>query len=476
MACTVLIAFRACRFFGSAMRLWNCYVKYGIIIKVQIHFWKGAVRMELLKHWKVHVFALCIVIIAELIGVHSFGLVVFLPLLYALIMGGILSYPSFGIMNEKMMDVAGKVMPVIMLLLIVKIGLGIGPNLHMLLNSGWALIMQELGHFFGTIVFGLPMALLLKMGREAIGACYSIDREPNVAIIAEKYGIFSPEGRGVMGMYICGTLFGALWISILSGVIARTGIFHPYALAMGGGIGSASMMAASIGSLVAVFPEEAQRIQAYAGAANLMTTILGIYFALFISLPVTVKVYEMVTGDKRSIHVAETVQEENAVADSVPKAAEKQPFGEMMRDAVIILLIGGIFGALGNCIGFDGTVGESVFSSIIFIVLSIIGIVLAHIPGLNKLPVVFWVSIVAIIVSIPGFPGQEWVVAETNKFSVLASTTPILAYAGLSLGKDIPAFKRLSWRIVPVALMVATGSFLGATIMAEIVLHLEGIF
>ena len=176
-------------------------------------------------------------------------------------MGGILSYPSLGVMNEKMMDVAGKVMPIAMLVLIVKIGLGIGPNLHMLLNSGWALIMQELGHFFGTIIFGLPMALALKMGREAIGACYSIDREPNVAIIAEKYGIFSPEGRGVMGMYICGTLFGALWISILSGIIARMGIFHPYALAMGGGIGSASMMAASIGSLVAVFPEEAQRIQ-----------------------------------------------------------------------------------------------------------------------------------------------------------------------------------------------------------------------
>ena len=30
-----------------------------------------------------------------------------------------------------------------------------------------------------------------------------------------------------------------------------------------------------------------------------MTSILGIYFALFVSLPVTVKVYEFFTGDKR---------------------------------------------------------------------------------------------------------------------------------------------------------------------------------
>ena len=37
-------------------------------------------------------------------------------------------------------------------------------------------------------------------------------------------------------------------------------------------------------------------------------------------------------------------------------------------------------------------------------------------------------------------------------------------------------FKRLSWRIVPVALAVAAGSFICATALAEVMLHLEGIF
>ena len=89
------------------------------------------------------------------------------------------------------MDVAGKVMPIAMLVLIVKIGLGIGPNLHMLLNSGWALIMQELGHFFGTIRLRPSHGAGLEDGPRSYRRCYSIDREPNVAIIAEKYGIFS---------------------------------------------------------------------------------------------------------------------------------------------------------------------------------------------------------------------------------------------------------------------------------------------
>ena len=247
--------------------------------------------MDLIKNWKLHLLALIVVIVAESIGMHRFGLVVLLPLLYALVLGGILSFPKFGI---------AKFMPIAMLVLLTKIGLGIGPNLEMLLNSGWALIMQEFGHFFGTLIFGLPVALLLGMKREAIGACYSIDREPNVAIIGEKYGLDSPEGRGVMGMYICGTVFGALWISILAGVVAGLDIFHPHSLAMGAGIGSASMMAAGTGSIIAAYPEAAETVGAYAAAANLMTSVLGIYFALFISLPVTVKIYELVTGDKRA--------------------------------------------------------------------------------------------------------------------------------------------------------------------------------
>lgn len=254
--------------------------------------------MDLIKNWKLHLLAIVIVCIAEWIGMFKFGLIVLLPLLYALVLGGILSLPRLKILKPSEMERASHFMPIAMLLLIAKLGLDIGPNLGMLLNSGLALIMQEFGHFFGTLIFGLPVAILVGMRREAIGACYSIDREANVAIIGEKFGMDSAEGRGVMGMYICGTVFGALWVSVLAGIVAQLDWFHPHALAMGAGIGSASMMAAATGSIVAAYPQEAELVQAYAAAANLMTSVLGIYFALFVSLPVTIKIYEMVMERK----------------------------------------------------------------------------------------------------------------------------------------------------------------------------------
>ena len=54
--------------------------------------------MDLIKNWKLHLLALIVVIVAESIGMHRFGLVVLLPLLYALVLGGILSFPKFGIL------------------------------------------------------------------------------------------------------------------------------------------------------------------------------------------------------------------------------------------------------------------------------------------------------------------------------------------------------------------------------------------
>ncbi len=261
--------------------------------------------MNIIKNWKLHILALLVVVVSEKIGMLKFGLIILLPLLHAMIFGGVISYPKFNILSKKQMEVASAILPMSMMLLIVKISLDIGPNIDMLFNSKGALLLQEVGHFFGTVLLGLPIAVLLNMGREAVGASYSIAREPNIAIIAEKYGLDSPEGRGVMAVYICGTLFGAVWMAVLSSITAKLDIFHPFALAMGSGVGSGSMMAASVGSIIAFYPELEQQIRAYAGAANIMSTLLGIYVCLFVSLPLANNFYKILTkfrSKKEDIH------------------------------------------------------------------------------------------------------------------------------------------------------------------------------
>jgi energy-converting hydrogenase Eha subunit H len=145
-----------------------------------------------------------------------------------------------------------------------------------------------------------------------------------------------------------------------------------------------------------------------------------------------------------------------------------------LLNMTLTLVITGLLITVGNMIGYKADWYSSLLGIIVIIAIGLIGMVLSQIPILNKLPMVFWISFVAVLASLPVFPGSEWIIQTTKKVQFLAITTPILAYAGLSLGKDIEMFKKLSWRIVPVALAVTTGTFIFAAIIAQFVLKWEG--
>lgn len=242
--------------------------------------------MEILKDYRVHLLALIVVLVCEFVGRQSIWIIMLYPMLFAMIIGGLISIPKLKILKHKNMLHASSVMIVTLMLLIAKLGVAVGPKIDMILHDAkLALIFQELGHFAGTILLGLPLAMMLGMKREAVGATYSVAREPNIAIVADKYGLDSPEGRGVMAMYVCGTLYGAIWMSILASIMAKLDVLHPYALAMGAGVGSGSMMAASLAPISDLYPNMASDIKAYATTANLMSSIVGIYIYTLFSLP-----------------------------------------------------------------------------------------------------------------------------------------------------------------------------------------------
>lgn len=155
------------------------------------------------------------------------------------------------------------------------------------------MIFQEFGNL-GTMLIGLPIAMILGMRREAVGATVSICREPTLGLISEKYGINSPEGLGVMGTYIVGNLFGTLFFGLMASMAANSPI-HPYALAMACGMGSGSMMTAASTSLAESLPMMKDEILAYAATSNIMTNVTGLYMECFIAIPLANKVYKVLS-------------------------------------------------------------------------------------------------------------------------------------------------------------------------------------
>lgn len=251
--------------------------------------------VKALKNFKVHGLALALTVVCEFMGTKIFklpiGSVAFFPMLYALVLGFVIGLPKLKILSaEDQMDSA-YLLNLSVLLLIARYGTLVGPNFFKIINSGLALVLQEFGNI-GTAVFAVPIAVFLGLGREAVGAGHSLGREGNIALISELYGIDSPEGRGVMGVYICGTVFGSIFFGVMTSIIASWNLFSVESLAMAAGTGSASMATATIGALQALYPEKAEIIAAYGAASNMLTSLDGLYMSLFVSIPVSNWLYK----------------------------------------------------------------------------------------------------------------------------------------------------------------------------------------
>ncbi|HHV17339.1 MAG TPA: DUF340 domain-containing protein [Thermoanaerobacterales bacterium] len=93
-------------------------------------------------------------------------------------------------------------------------------------------------------------------------------------------------------------------------------------------------------------------------------------------------------------------------------------------------------------------------------------------PG--KLPAVVYVSLLGILLTMPWFPLGPKVAELTSKVNLLALTTPILGYAGISMGKDLDSFKKHGLKIVIVAIFVFIGTYIGSALIAQAVLKLTG--
>ena len=435
--------------------------------------------LDLGERSRVFALALLVVFAAEWIGSFNIrvgpGQIILLPLLWALLLGGAIGVAKGYLPRPLRMEAgsqwyASAVLQSALLLFVAKLGLLVGASLPKILASGYALLFQELGHFFGTMVFGLPVALLLGVRREAIGATFSVGREPSLAIIGEKYGMDSPEGRGVLAEYITGTVIGAVFIGLLAGFVAGLGIFHPDALAMGAGVGSGSMMAAASAAIAAQqTPEVAKEVAAFAAASNLMTTTVGTYFTLFISLPFAAWAYSVLEPVLGRVGLKPRVPLPSAETGASDAILATQP--ELsLPERTLVWIATGVFALVGNWLAYRNAPLDALPGLAIMVAVVAAAYACYRLAG-SKIPAVCWVSLVGMIATYPGVPYATEIAALTGKINFLALTTPMLAFAGLSIAKDIPAFRRLGWPIVITSLMANAGTFLGAAVIAQYFRH-----
>lgn len=407
------------------------------------------------------------------------GSIVIFPMVWGLLVGLLISVQKFKPLGLDLQKVASALVGVAVMLLVARLAFNIGPSLPVLVKAGPALLLQEIGHLLGTVFLALPLAVLLRMGKATVGATFSLDREPSFAMVSEKYGPDSDQYRGVLAMYVFGTLFGAVFITLLTSLVANWNIFNPLALAMGAGVGSGSMMAASAASIIEAYPGDEQAILGMAAVSNLITTILGVYVGIYVSLPLAEKFYRLLTRAGRAEKAAAAALASATPEQAAAAAAEDernrdfrekvaQSSAEVKLPLWLSLSALSILGIGTASVAAKGLHWNVIGGYVVLMALVLLGLFLGKVS--RKVSAIIWITTIGAYVSSPWFFAAGALNELVSAVDFLSIATIMLTLAGLSLGKDVPLLKNIGWKIIPVGLVAITASFLLSVVIAEFAL------
>lgn len=145
-----------------------------------------------------------------------------------------------------------------------------------------------------------------------------------------------------------------------------------------------------------------------------------------------------------------------------------------IQEWTLLLVVFGFTALFGNWAGYDILPLAAIPGMIVLILICLAGFILRELIPIN-FPSIAYISIIGVIVSMPWMPGADKIVEWTGEVELLALATPILAYAGIAIGRSWTDFMKLGWKTLIVGSLVMLGTFLGSAVIAEIILRFQGI-
>lgn len=437
--------------------------------------------LKVRNEYRLHIVVLAIVIISELIGTITIPItntltITLMPLIYTLILGlALYLWKPFILLKDEQSTVAEGIILIAVGPLVAKLAISGGYGIMTIIHAGPALLLQEVGNL-GTILFGLPIALLLGFKRESIGMSSSICREYTIGTIIDKFGFNSAESRGYFIVYLIGILVGTIFLNILTSILTSILPFHPYAFAMACGVGSGSLNAAAVAPLLHSFPAMSHKIQALSGVSNLVSICTVIYVYILVALPLTEKLYnllEPIIGRNVKVDEIKEIEEaEKGIDHSSAKQVKSK--SKLILHWILILLIFSIISAVGNFLGYSHPITPTFIGLLILSGIALFGLILEEIMPIG-IPSVVYISVLGIVLALPWMPTSPIIMQYTNNVELLSIITVILGYSGIAMGKSWGEFRKVGWKGIIVTLFVLFGTYFCSLVIGQLAIGYWGI-
>lgn len=140
----------------------------------------------------------------------------------------------------------------------------------------------------------------------------------------------------------------------------------------------------------------------------------------------------------------------------------------------LTLVVVGLIALISNWIGQDIMPSKAVPGVLALMGIALIGMILQQLIPLN-IPSIAYIGVLGLVLTIPGMPTAPYIVSWTYNVELMALATPVVAYAGISIGNSWTDFAKLGWKTIVVGMVILMSTYVGSAVVAHIVLKIQGI-
>ena len=144
------------------------------------------------------------------------------------------------------------------------------------------------------------------------------------------------------------------------------------------------------------------------------------------------------------------------------------------KEWAFLLPVVGLGILLANFVGFKVAFGETLPGVLILLGITLAAVFVSRTVPL-KLPIVAYCSLFGILLACPISPVSGFVIEAVSKINFTSPLTIVGALAGIGVGKEIKTFAKQGWKMLLIALLVMTCTFVGSAIIAQLALGITGI-
>ncbi|HGM3506666.1 TPA: hypothetical protein ACKOR7_001236 [Clostridioides difficile] len=141
---------------------------------------------------------------------------------------------------------------------------------------------------------------------------------------------------------------------------------------------------------------------------------------------------------------------------------------------LLVMSVIGVIILIGQRISVGTSIVTALPGMVMLILAAMAAMIIKDLFPKSIFPAFGFATIIGLLLSMPYSPTSEVFLTNTNNINFMAITTPLLAFAGISVGNKIEALKEMSWKIVIISIIVFTTIFFACASIAHIVLSIQG--